>query len=398
MSTRGHHQLLLQVGGAPPVVGHLYWRVRCDRNAVTSTGALAVTSVNEIEMRATPGGADLCTGGTAIALNVNATTPASRAFDNDNSDYINSSTVSLDDGQPWWIGYQFATAVDVQEVAIWKQQYSSGDIRAMGSVYIEWSDDNATWTTASSYLAANDWPATGAGAKVFAVPYLHAGDDPAFPWVSTLIDASGADESTTITDYVPGVTWTVVGGTKVDDAVLLDGNPTLLFNASGDYAYCSGASLGFGVWDFDVEGSVYSFALTGANRCILDFRHGAVSNVALYSDSGTGGAGKLALFSNGGLMMTHQTPMTANTWHRFRIMRRGGHFALWLDGVRSTATYTGTAGSAYSSSAGRLYIGDNYIAPSQPVNGRLGPLRVTRYARKALAGDYTPATGFFPNN
>src|SRR5687768_1799464 len=100
-------------GGPGPGAGaHAYWRVWTDRNAGTSAGT--VTSVAEIEMRATPGGANLCTGGTAIALNTNAGTPASRAFDG-STNLVSGTTVSLDGNQPWWIGYQFAAPVEVQE-------------------------------------------------------------------------------------------------------------------------------------------------------------------------------------------------------------------------------------------------------------------------------------------
>ena len=379
-------------GGGPPGTTHSYWRVRTDRNAATSSGSGGVTSVNEIEMRATPGGANLCTGGTAIALNVNASTPASRAFDG-SLNYIDNSTVSLDDSQPWWIGYHFATPVDVQEVAIWRQQYSSGYVRAPGTVYIDYSDNGDDWTNAATYLAT-DWAASGP--NLFAVPYQHDGDDPAFPWVSSFIRLNGADESTTITD-AKGLTWTMVGGAKIDDGVTLDGENTALFNGGGAYAYCVGGDFDFGVYDVDIEGHVYLLSI-GGNQCMVDFRHGAVGNIAIYAGTNSGGNGQLALATPDGIVLSHQTVFTTGSWYRWKACRRGGYWKLYVEGVASTNTYTSALDVAYVTSAGRMYIGDNYIAPSQPLLGRMGPTRVTRYARQPLYGDFTPDPLPWPDN
>ena len=378
--------------GPSPVGSHLFWRVRTDRNSATSSGALAVTSVNEIEMRATPGGVDLCTGGTAIALNVNASTPASRAFDG-SLDYINNATVSLNSGQPWWIGYQFASPVEVKEVAVWRQQYSDGYSRAPGTVYIDYSDDGTVWTNVAIYLAVN-WAVSGP--NLFAVPYQHTGDDPAFPWVSSYIRLNGADESTTIAD-AKGLTWTMFGGAKIDDAVKLDGENTALFNGGGAYAYCVGGDFNFGIYDVDVEGTVYLLTVSG-NQTICDFRHGGANSFAIYAGTASGGAGKLSLASTSGIVLTHQTAMVANTWYRWKACRRGGYWKLYLSGVKSTGTYTAHLNVSYGTSAGRMYIGDNYLAPSQPLLGRLGPTRVTRYARQALDADFTPDALPWPNN
>lgn len=381
------------IGGGPPGGGaHAFWRVRTDRNAASSSGSGAVTSVNEIEMRATPGGANMCAGGTAIALNVNATTPASRAFDG-SLDYINNSTVSLDASQPWWIGYEFPSPVEVQEVAIWRQQYSDGYIRAPGTVYIDYSDDGSAWTNAAIYLAV-DWAASGP--NLFAVPYQHTGDDPAFPWVSSFIRLNGADESTTITD-AKGLAWTMVGGAKIDDAVTLDGENTALFNGGGAYAYCVGGDFDFGVYDVDIEGHVYLLTVSG-NQTICDFRHGAVQSFAIYAGTNSGGNGQLAFATPTGIVLSHQAVMSTNTWYHWKACRRGGYWKLYLDGVKSTGTYTSDLNVSYVTSAGRMYIGDNYVAPSQPLLGRLGPTRVTRYARQALDADFTPDTLPWPNN
>jgi hypothetical protein len=365
-------------GGGTP---HAYWRVWVDRNAGTAAGT--VTSVAEIEMR-------------AIALNTNAGTPASRAFDN-STDLVSGTLVSLDGGQPWWVGYQFAAPVDVQEVFIVPQQDSNRHIRSPGSVFIEHSDDGVAWTTAASYLSVVDWPSAADAGKTFAVPYLHAGDDPAWPWVSSFVQDFGPDEATTIADLIPGVAWTLAGSAKVDSGVLLAGENTLLLPGSGSYAYCTGGAFAWGQYDVDIETSVYCHAITGANRCMMDFRHGATENIAIYAEAATAGAGKLSIYTAFGLAISHQTAMVANTWYRVKACRRGGYWKLYLDGVKSTDTYTAHSGVTYTSD-GRLYIGDNYVAPSQPLDGRMGPIRITRYARQALDANHTPDALPWPDN
>lgn len=84
------------------------WRLN-----ISASQAGGNIAIGEIEMRATPGGADQCTGGTAIKSVEQSGLPATNAFDNNAANaWASSNTI------PAWIGYTFAAPVDVAELAV----------------------------------------------------------------------------------------------------------------------------------------------------------------------------------------------------------------------------------------------------------------------------------------
>lgn len=120
------------------MAAHRYWRIRnhgCDDGQV---------GVGEIEMRATYGGADQCTGGTAIASgSYGGGYSASSAFDNNTT-----SNWFQNGGQGYegaWVGYDFGSGndVEVNEIRICPAVESNNGCPRI--FYVESSDDNSTW-------------------------------------------------------------------------------------------------------------------------------------------------------------------------------------------------------------------------------------------------------------
>lgn len=126
-----------------PHGSHRYWRVHCGRsNSGGDTYAAA-----EVEMRATPGGSDQCSGGTATAhSNFSGTFDAPKAFDN-NAATLWSASGGASDG---WLKYDFGSAVVVAEVMIQARNDASFTQTPRWGC-IEFSDDNAIWNTAWEY-------------------------------------------------------------------------------------------------------------------------------------------------------------------------------------------------------------------------------------------------------
>lgn len=129
-----------------PHGAHTYWRIHCAR----SSDGNFTFSAAEIEMRATPGGADQCTGGTPTAhSNFSSSFDAPKAFDN-NAATLWSANGSTSNG---WLKYQFASPVTVAEVMIQaRNDGSAGQTPRYGQ--IEFSDDNVVWNTAWSFALA----------------------------------------------------------------------------------------------------------------------------------------------------------------------------------------------------------------------------------------------------
>lgn len=121
------------------MAAHRYWRIRNHANGSGQTG------IGEVEFAATYGGADQCSGGTAIASgSYGGGYESWRAFD-DNT----STNWFQNDGQNYegaWIGYDFGSGndVEVNEVRIVRApEESSATPRIF---YVESSDDNSTWS------------------------------------------------------------------------------------------------------------------------------------------------------------------------------------------------------------------------------------------------------------
>lgn len=148
-----------------------YWRVLI-LETVDGGDTTSVASIQEIEMRATPGGADQASGGTALS-----SSEASGTFADDNAFDDGSASeawVSATGGYgTQWIGYDFGSAVEVQQVAISKRtDNASGHDEAPIYAEVQRSDDGSAWTRAWTICTTDDW-AAGAGAetRVFTAPY-----------------------------------------------------------------------------------------------------------------------------------------------------------------------------------------------------------------------------------
>lgn len=125
-----------------PHGSHRYWRIYY----VLNDGAGPAAS--EIEMRATPSGADQCTGGTAADdSHFGAFVPAN-AFDDDNSTFFASTG--------FWISYDFGSAKTVAEIT-WRNRQDSAANQAPAAFFVQYSDDNAVWTTAWGVIGSTGW-------------------------------------------------------------------------------------------------------------------------------------------------------------------------------------------------------------------------------------------------
>lgn len=119
---------------------HVYWRLKITANA----GDGSFTAVGEIELRATVGGADQCSGGTPFASgSYNESTWAKgNAFDN------SAATAWLEEALVGWIGYKFASAVSVLEYTV--QAPPTNSTRSPATFELQWSDDGNSWAAADS--------------------------------------------------------------------------------------------------------------------------------------------------------------------------------------------------------------------------------------------------------
>lgn len=131
------------------------WRVRAFARNSANTGSTTF-SFAEIEMRTTAGGANACTGGTASAkskLDATATYDASKALDGNNA----TASVSAPGEWPWWWQYEFASAVNIAEVAMRAESASTS--RTPTIFTLEYYD-GADWIAHDLFVSPTDWTAS----------------------------------------------------------------------------------------------------------------------------------------------------------------------------------------------------------------------------------------------
>lgn len=139
---------LVTLGYAPTVsaveaASHRYWRILCR----VPSGSGSFFGLSEVELRETPGGADVTGSGTASASSTQAGAPA-QAFDNNTTTTMWQADYTSPNSE--WLKYDFGagTKKDITEVVLYPDK--DGVQRTPGEFDIQWSDDDVAWTTAWS--------------------------------------------------------------------------------------------------------------------------------------------------------------------------------------------------------------------------------------------------------
>lgn len=131
------------------MAAHRYWRLRCIAHNEGGFGGDELILLTEIEMRDTPGGADQCTGGTAIGSDGYASGTSEdppSAFDNNNSTFWQGWWNGGSDAFRTWIGYDFGAGNEKDIVQLSVRANGSYLNRTPWVAVIESSDDGVSWT------------------------------------------------------------------------------------------------------------------------------------------------------------------------------------------------------------------------------------------------------------
>jgi len=125
---------------AEATAAYPYWRVH-----IRSWNNSTTRRIAEIQMRATVGGANQCTGGTASS----SSGTAAYAFDN------NADTICEFSSSDQWIQYAFPSPVSVAELAM--QASSSSSDYGPSYFNLEASNDGVTFETIAVFRAVGSW-------------------------------------------------------------------------------------------------------------------------------------------------------------------------------------------------------------------------------------------------
>jgi hypothetical protein len=126
---------------------HVYWRLNFSANNGNNP------AVSEIAMHTSVGGSNVCTGGTAGGTSINASFPATNAFDG------NTGTDCQTSATPSTISYQFASAQAIVEYTVTASASLAAGYGPKDWTF-EYSDDGSTWTVAARVRTQSLWTTT----------------------------------------------------------------------------------------------------------------------------------------------------------------------------------------------------------------------------------------------
>lgn len=139
---------------------HKYWRIIMF--GVGTVGTNNAYSMSELQMRSSPSGATLCTGGTASAGETYTTVTPANAFDGNTTTAWGSTNKTLSN----WLCYSFASPVSISTLAITAQN-NSGYGQTPADFALQFSDDGTNWNFAWHTTTPN-W--TSGETRVFTDP------------------------------------------------------------------------------------------------------------------------------------------------------------------------------------------------------------------------------------
>lgn len=205
---------------------------------------------------------------------------------------------------------------------------------------------------------------------------------------------SGADGSTAFTDdSATARTLTAQGNAQVDTAVTLFGNPTALFDGSGDFiASDSSADFDFGSGDFTIEAFVRFNALNFFNGIFSRSNStNTLRSFEFYVENGQmrfrfrDPANAEVIVSGTG------SSLATNTMYHMAVTREAGTFRLFQDGVVRATT---ASALAIRDGTQPQRIGE-FVGTTGALNGHIGAIRVVKGAA-VYTGAFTPPTAPFP--
>jgi len=215
-----------------------------------------------------------------------------------------------------------------------------------------------------------------------------------YPSSSILLHFSGSNNSTTFIDNSPNnLTVTSNNGAKITSSVSKFGDTSGFFDGTNDYlSVANNTVFAFGTGNFTVEAWIYRTGGSGNQPiCQSDALGSSTNDKWWFAVVSTG------LFfgthDTGGFSVTTTTTFNTNTWYHVAVTRNSGTMYLFINGVSTAFTTSGTP-SGHSLGQNGLSIGA-MTTPSY-WTGYIDELRITKGIARYTASFVTQSAEF-PN-
>lgn len=212
--------------------------------------------------------------------------------------------------------------------------------------------------------------------------------------VSLLLHGRGADGSATVIDNSPQAKSVTRNGTVTVSATQAKFGATSLKFPGDTASYLNldgSAAYAFGTGDWTVEGFLFRNT-SGVPHGLVHFVPSQASGA--YPEINVTAANVLQFYTAGATRIVGTTTVTTGVWHHFAISRAAGVTRLFLDGVQEGSSYADA--NNYIVGANRPTIGNGGWDQSNPLNGYLQDLRITKGTGRYTAA-FTPPAAAFPD-
>jgi len=215
--------------------------------------------------------------------------------------------------------------------------------------------------------------------------------DPDFANVSLLLHGDGTNGSTTIVDSSSSSkTVTAVGDAQISTAQSKFGGSSIEFDGAGDYLTVDSSDFAFGTGDFTVEFWGYAAAPHQDWRTLVTSRPNTASSINRFW-LGVRANGVLILYTTAFHISSSINAMPVNAWCHIALVRSNGSAAIYVNGIS-----VGTGSFTNDLTGSLLGIGDFPVTPTQPFDGYIDDLRITKGVAR-YTSNFTPPTAPFPD-
>jgi hypothetical protein len=182
-----------------------------------------------------------------------------------------------------------------------------------------------------------------------------------------------------------------VGNAQVSTTQAKWGTTSMAFDGTGDYLVSNTSTpdlYAFGAGAFTIEFWLYLNTVSG-NQIVYDGRPSGTQTTqpTIFVASAV-----VSYYVNGSTVITGST-LSTGQWYHIAVARSGTSTKMFVNGTQAGSTYTDS--TVYTNTANRPLIGmDSFSTPSNPLNGYIDDLRVTKGYARYTANFSVPAAAF----
>jgi len=208
-----------------------------------------------------------------------------------------------------------------------------------------------------------------------------------FPQTKLLLPFDGSNGATTTSDLSnTNASVTFSSGDEIRTAQSKFGNSSLYVADNVTISSSDGFNMGTG--EFTIEGWWYFTHFSNTFGLYDQWSSGSSGNSQIWHSTGSGGAGKIKWYYDGGSIVTSNTTMSTGQWYHIAFVRESGTLKMYFNGTVDSNTQSF---SSQYGKTGTVYLGDQHAGGGGAPQYYVDDLRVTKGLAR-YTGNFTAPT------